>query len=74
MRLLTNLALAAVSDELRKYPMVTDRLKAYAGPQCYAHLDKAGSDYRVDVPERERAGQGIASAERPGQADDSVML
>ena len=29
------LALSAVSDELKKYPMVKDQLTAYAGPQCF---------------------------------------
>ncbi len=43
------LALEATSDELRKYDVVTEYLRPYAGPQCYAHLDKDGSDYRVAV-------------------------
>ncbi len=41
------IALGAVSDELRKYPMVTDRLTRFAGPQCYPHLDPSSVDYRV---------------------------
>ena len=41
------LALGAVSDELKKYPMVMDRLTAYAGPQCLQHLDKDGGEYRL---------------------------
>ena len=40
-------ALAATSDELRKYPMVTDNLTAFAGPQCYPHLDPKSVEYRV---------------------------
>ena len=43
------LALGATSDELRKYPMVTARLRAYDGPQCYPHVDPRSADYRVDV-------------------------
>ena len=52
------LALAAASDEIAKYPMVKDRLQKYAGPQCYAHLDKTGTDYRVRANEQsaEKAG------------------
>jgi hypothetical protein len=46
------LALAATSDELRKYPMVTERLVPCAGPQCYPHLDKRSSAYRLDVDAR----------------------
>ena len=41
------LALAAVSDELKKYPMIMDRLTAYAGPQCFPHLNKNGGEYRL---------------------------
>ena len=51
-------ALAAVSLEVKKYPMVTDRLTAYAGPQCYAHLDPSSPEYRVHANEqREDAGR-----------------
>jgi hypothetical protein len=39
------LALAATSAELTKFDMLTQSLKAFAGPQCYAHLDPAGSEY-----------------------------
>ena len=35
------------SEELRKYPMVTERLTMYAGPQCFPHLDEKSADYRV---------------------------
>ena len=41
------LALAAVSDELKKYPMIMDRLTPYAGPQCFPHLHKEGGEYRL---------------------------
>ena len=41
------LALAAVSDELKKYPMLMDRLTAYAGPQCVPHLNKDAGEYRL---------------------------
>ena len=43
------LALEATSDELRKYPMVTDNLVPFAGPQCYPHLDKSSAEYRVNM-------------------------
>ena len=51
------LALAATSDEIQKYPMVKDRLRDcdYKGPQCYAHLDKKGADYRAGA--NEKAGE-----------------
>ena len=42
------LALEATSDELRKYPMVTENLVPFAGPQCYPHLDKGSTEYRVN--------------------------
>ena len=41
------LALAAVSNELKKYPMIMDGLTAYAGPQCFPHLNKDGGEYRL---------------------------
>ena len=41
------IALGATSDELRKYPMLMERLVAFSGPQCYPHLDPQSSDYRV---------------------------
>ena len=47
-------ALGAVSDELKKYPMVTERLTPFAGPQCYPHLDVASANYRVHANERRR--------------------
>ena len=43
------LALEATSEELRKYPMVTDNMLPYAGPQCYPHLDKGSVEYRVKL-------------------------
>ena len=58
------IALGAVSDELRKYPMVTDRLMRFAGPQCFPHLDPSSVDYRVlanQVPkgEEEAGDEGL---------------
>ena len=58
------LALAAVSDEIAKYPMVKDRLQKYAGPQCFAHLDKTGSDYRVRANEQSAENAGSAAEQR----------
>ena len=46
------IALGAVSDELKKYPMVTDRLTQFTGPQCYPHLDPSSVDYRVLANQR----------------------
>ena len=65
------LALAAVSDEIAKYPMVKDRLEAYAGPQCYAHLDKTGEDYRVRA--NERRAQKAESADGKSVASAAVL-
>ena len=45
-------ALAATSDELRKYPMVTDNLTPFAGPQCFPHLDKASTECRLHANQR----------------------
>ena len=45
-------ALAATSDELRKYPMVTDNLAPFAGPQCFPHLDKASTECRLHANQR----------------------
>ena len=44
-------ALSATSDELSKYDMVKDRLRKYAGPQCFPHLDPGSSEYRVRANE-----------------------
>ena len=44
-------ALSATSDELSKYDMVKDRLRKYAGPQCFPHLDPSSSEYRVRANE-----------------------
>ena len=44
-------ALSATSDELRKYPMVTERLTKFAGPQCFPHLNPNSSDFRVRANE-----------------------
>ena len=52
------LALAAVSDEIHKYPMVKDHLVEYAGPQCYAHLDKRSKDYRARANEKKAGKKG----------------
>ena len=42
------LALQATSEELRKYDVVTEQLRPYAGPQCYPHLDRTNEDCRID--------------------------
>ena len=65
------LALAATSDELKKYPMLLDRLVAYAGPQCFPHLDPASSDYRARANQRlkEEQGDGPCAPSRVDAAD-----
>ena len=70
------LALAAVSDELKKYPMVQSFLVPYAGPQCYPHLDPQSPDYRVDVRQAGE-GTGAESAQRESgarQIDEGCWL
>ena len=64
------LALGATSDELRKYPMVTNNLQRHAGPQCYAHLDPRSADYRVDILERREKAHGRTDA--AGLEDDEA--
>ena len=48
-------ALGATSDELRKYPMVTEHLEPFAGPQCFPHLDsnerRSANERRSDDPD-----------------------
>ena len=68
------LALGAVSDELKKYPMVMDRLTAYAGPQRLPHLNKDAEEYRLhandvvaedtEVKEIQFVATGVFDAER----------
>ena len=41
------LALQATSDELQKYDVVTEQLRAYAGPQCYPHVDRSSAECRL---------------------------
>ena len=65
------LALAATSDELRKYDMVTENLTPFAGPQCYPHLDPKSVDYRVHANQRlktegpeEKEDESVAEKQR----------
>ena len=41
------IALRATSDELRKYSIVCEHLRRFAGPQCFAHLNRFSAEYRV---------------------------
>ena len=59
------LALAATSDELKKYPMVTERLVPFLGPQCYPHMDRSSVEYRVRANERMK---GEEADERNGNS------
>ena len=71
------LALGVTSDELRKYPMVTSRLRAYEGPQCYAHLDKDGGEYRAGANERTQSraeGTTVASEAEPAVLQPSCWM
>ena len=75
------LALAATSDELRKFDLVKRRLNPYAGPQCYAHLDRNSEDYRVRANERMKEGaedeeaDDVKEVTAPGgeKGDSAVM-
>ena len=65
-------ALAATSNELRKYPMVTENLTAFAGPQCYPHLDPKSVEYRVHANRRlktEAREEGDESATQGSHVD-----
>ena len=44
--------------------MVSDRLTAYAGPQCYPHLDPSSPEYRVHANERR---DEVEAGERGGE-------
>ena len=55
------IALTATSDELHKYPMARDRLKKYAGPQCFPHLNPRSAEYRV-LANEEPSGEGGVDA------------
>ena len=57
------LALAASSDEIKKYPMVQSSLVPFAGPQCYAHLDPGSPDYRVDVAQEAKGGSASGNVD-----------
>ena len=49
-------ALAATSDELRKYPMEIRKLTPYLGPQCFPHLDVRSVDCRLRANEKPKKG------------------
>ena len=67
------LALAATSEELRKYPIVTEHLTPYLGPQCYPHLDRSSANYRVRGTEekimKEQEGPDRAKDGEAGQQE-----
>mgnify|MGYP003313610141 FL=1 len=66
-------ALAAVSREVMKYPMVSTRLKAYAGPQCYPHVDSSSPDYRVHANEqRDEVDEGKGGAQASCRAESCI--
>ena len=70
------LALSCTSDELRKYPMVTERLRKYAGPQCFAQLDPRGREYRALANEGQVAGSEAELGDdcsRPGAAGAALV-
>ena len=71
-------ALGATSDELRKYPMVTEHLKSFAGPQCFPHIDPRSLAYRVHVNERrsddpDAAGKSSHPDEQETGAGSAVL-
>ena len=68
-------ALEATSEELRKYPMVTENLVEYAGPQCYPHLDKGSVDYRVKLGKlKTESAEEDMDEERDKCAETSTVL
>ena len=69
------LALAATSDELRKYPMVTERLVPFLGPQCYPHMDRSSVEYRARANERVKGEDADGGHDSSQRQDDggSVM-
>ena len=50
-------ALAATSLFIRNNPEKSAHLVPFAGPQCFAHLNPAGSCYRVDANHRRQPGK-----------------
>lgn len=40
-------ALTATSDELRKYPFLTERLSKFVGPQCFPLMNPSAAEFRV---------------------------
>ena len=72
------LALRATSDELEKYPMVKDNLHAYAGPQCFPHLDPKSPEYRVHANQKLKTesvedGKGASAADKQQVARAAVV-
>ena len=72
------LALRATSDELEKYPMVKDNLHAYAGPQCFPHLDPKSPEYRVHANQKLKTesvedGEGASAADKQQVARAAVV-
>ena len=67
-------ALGATSDELRKYPMVTEHLKPFAGPQCFPHIDSSSLVYRGHANERRSDDPDAAgkSSQPDGQETGAV--
>ena len=44
-------SLCETSEELKAYPALTARLTAYAGPQCFPHIDGTSSQSRLHANE-----------------------
>ena len=63
-------ALGATSDELRKYPIVTDKLTPFAGPQCFPHLDTSSTDCRLHANQQWKEEE---EEEAAGDCDDAEV-
>ena len=65
-------ALAATSDELKKYPMEIRKLTPYLGPQCFPHLDVRSVDCRLRANEKPKRGTEDDDEElaREGMAEE----
>jgi len=56
-------ALASTNHHLRTNPEKVNHLTPYVGPQCFAHLDKNGSDYRLNanmLPVAKKSRDGVS--------------
>ena len=73
-------ALRETSDELRLFPGVTVRLEAYAGPQCFPHIQLGSTNYRGRANEQrlndDGGGESIRAVRQQvvGRVGGPVMM